>query len=101
MLLGAPCEVFSKGNEGGFPGLRLIHHTRGVLTPASSPNVGNLPPAIKKKKSLTQDSSPGTPESRPGSKAGAKPLSHPEIPVFIYFARYLMGGEVTMVRTLL
>ena len=26
---------------------------------------------------------PGTPESRPGPKAGAKPLSHPGIPYFV------------------
>ena len=29
---------------------------------------------------------PGTPESRPGAKAGAKPLSHPGIPdISVYF----------------
>ena len=28
---------------------------------------------------------PGTPGSLPGPKAGAKPLSHPGIPRFIYF----------------
>ena len=28
---------------------------------------------------------PGTPGSHPGPKAGAKPLSHPEIPFFFFF----------------
>ena len=28
---------------------------------------------------------PGSPGSRPGPKAGPKPLRHPEIPVFLFF----------------
>ena len=30
---------------------------------------------------------PGTPGSRPGPKAGAKPLSHPGIPLFFFFLK--------------
>ena len=30
---------------------------------------------------------PGTPGSRPGPKAGAKPLSHPGIPVWIFLLK--------------
>ena len=32
---------------------------------------------------------PGSPGSRPGPKAGAKPLRHPGIPIFLFFIKIL------------
>ena len=36
---------------------------------------------------------PGSPESRPGPKAGAKPLRHPGIPTFL-FLNIIVGAHV-------
>ena len=32
---------------------------------------------------------PGSPGSRPGPKAGAKPLRHPGIPLFLFFKDFI------------
>ena len=36
----------------------------------------------------------GTPRSRPGPKAGAKPLSHPGIPIPWFFVAYIFVTEI-------
>ena len=36
---------------------------------------------------------PGSPGSRPGPKAGAKPLRHPGIPLFFFLRFYLFNHE--------
>ena len=48
------------------------HREREKQAPCREPNVGL---------------DPGTTGSRPGLKAGAKPLSHPGIPLFIFIIR--------------
>ena len=39
---------------------------------------------------------PGTPGSRPGPQAGAKPLSHPGIPLRIYYLQFNRWASINI-----
>ena len=39
---------------------------------------------------------PGTPESRPGPKTGAKPLSHPGIPFLFQYRVYKLEHKILL-----
>ena len=42
---------------------------------------------------------PGTPGSRPGPKAGTKPLSHPGIPAFNHFENHVLTTRITAAKS--